>query len=384
MTQQQTKSKPNKTTAQEWQQQSTEWERRPVLLRRQAEGMEYDDDNPDIYTDLEDQLSSLDGRPTEMSPRITATSMTLYEGSVVQMSELQDNPSRILDYEINCMPGTELPNLFHVGSLSNTPSGSSSDNTSRDYFDMSLMPTIPGLASLPSLSKSLTVDASGIGSSCYSDEIMDTTYDQAFGMSQQIHRQLLGLQSRPVDSTTITNKYASAELCQVLESFDALAKLLKQRIARHKQRRDSGGLPAMIVSGALHVAVLQALLIATVLLQSDGEVQTNDKRTSDNNRSNYQLPYGQQLSSNKDQPMRSSRDIPQDTSNLDAILNLTKMEYYITIFNQYLQIIFRVNDTNTGTQDCSPIFDHKSCIDTTESVQIRVRLLLSQSRQSML
>jgi hypothetical protein len=70
--------------------------------------------------------------------------------------------------------------------------------------------------------------------------------------------------------------------------------------------------------------------------------------------------------------------------NLDCILNLTKMEYYITIFNQYLQLFFCVNNADPEAQGPSPVFDYKSCIDTTESIQSRVRLLLSQSRESML
>jgi hypothetical protein len=375
MMQQQSKSKPNKTTTQEWEQPSMEWEGRPTLLRRQSESMGYENDDPEIYTDLDDRLSSLTERPPGFSARVPSTSMTVYEGSAAQDSERQLDSPRMLDYEIDCMPGTDLPNLFQIGPLSNT-SGSSSDIMSRDYFGMSLMP--PALESAPLHSKTPSTELS-TGRSSYSDVIGDTTYDQAFSTSQQLHRRFLEIQSQAFD---LPNKYASAELCQVLESFDVLAKLLKERITGHKQHPHSGGLPAMVISGSLYVAVLQAILVATVLLQSDGEAPSINKNSTHDQASNALLRHGQQPSALE--VSRTSHGTPQNMGNLDCILNLTKMEYYITIFNQYLQLFFCVNNADPGAQGPSPVFDYKSCIDTTESVQSRVRLLLSQSRESML
>jgi hypothetical protein len=352
-----------------------EWEGRPTLLRCQSESMGYENDDPEIYTDLDDRLSSLTERLPGFSTRVSSTSMTVYEGSAAQDSERQLDSPRMLDYEIDCMPGTDLPNLFQIGPLSNT-SGSSSDIMSRDYFGMSLMP--PALESAPLHSKTPSTELS-TGRSSYSDVIGDTTYDQAFSTSQQLHRRFLEIQSQAFD---LPNKYASAELCQVLESFDVLAKLLKERITGHKQHPHSGGLPAMVISGSLYVAVLQAILVATVLLQSDGEAPSINKNSTHDQASNALLRHGQQPSALE--VFRTSHGTPQNMGNLDCILNLTKMEYYITIFNQYLQLFFCVNNADPGAQGPSPVFDYKSCIDTTESVQSRVRLLLSQSRESML
>lgn len=177
-----------------------------------------------------------------------------------------------------------------------------------------------------------------------------------------------------------TNKYASAEVGQTLDSFDVLAKLLKQRMAVNQQNQPLGGLSAMIISGTLYVAVLQAILVATVLLQSD-EDSSNSDRSSNNSQNSNSMFHLERRPSGESQSTNSNA--PQSISNLDCILNLTKMEYYITVFNQYLQFFFSVSTADSNSQGSSPIFDYRACIDTTESVQSRVRLLLLHSRQSM-
>jgi hypothetical protein len=379
MTPQHSKSKPNNTTVQEWEQSSIEWERRTNLLRHRPEHMGYANDDAETYTDIDDRLSLLTGRPTGFSSRIPITSMASYEGSTAQTIERQHDSPGMLDYDIDCMQGTDFPNLFAIGSLSNTSSGSSSDLMSRDYLGMSLMPSALDSTSLSS--KTISSELCNTARSSYSDLTGDTTYDQAFNTSQQLHRRFLEIQSQAFD---LPNKYASAELCQALESFDILAKLLKQRIAGHKEHPHSGGLPAMIVSGSLYVAVLQAVLLATVLLQSDGEASNTSKNANNTQMPNATLQHGQQYSAVDDLSVHSCHGTPQNIGNLECILNLTKMEYYITVFNQYLQLFFCVNNADHGAQGPSPVFDYKSCIDTTESIQSRVRLLLSQSRESML
>jgi hypothetical protein len=373
MAQQQSMSKPNDPTTQEWEQASMEWERRPELLRHQSD-RDYDYRNSGRFTYFEDQLPPLNDRPPTFSPRLHGPSMAMYDSSAPRSRELRHESPRMLDYEVDCMPGTELSNLFHTGPLSNASSGSSSDIMSQDCFSMSLMATAPESAPLPSAT---LTDLSSTGTSSYSDLAADTIFNQAFETSQQIHRRFIQIRSQAFDST---NKYDSEGVCQTLESFDVLAKLLKQRIAGHKQNPHSGGLPAMVISGVLYVAVLQAIMIATVLLQSDGPESSNDRTSNNNNNNNNQ--YDRRRSPAEDQSSLSS---PQSIGNLECILNLTKMEYYISVFNQYLQLFFCVNnaDPNASPQGHASVFDYTACIDTTESVQSRVRLLLSQSRQAM-
>jgi hypothetical protein len=49
----------------------------------------------------------------------------------------------------------------------------------------------------------------------------------------------------------------------------------------------------MIISGAFYVAVLQAILIATILLQFDGEAPSIDRNSNNNEGSGLVLQYGQ-------------------------------------------------------------------------------------------
>lgn len=372
VTQQQSKTKATKSTSEEWDQSAIEWERRPEHLRRQSDSMGYDYSSIGRFTYLDDQLPPMGNRPNSFSPRISGPSTGLYNSNAPRRGDARHESPRTLDCDADCMSNTELPNFFHAEPLSNALSGSSSE-MSQDYFSMDLMASAPDSA--PLLSATVSTDASSAGSSSYGDSIADTaSYNQAFSTSQQIHHRFLQIQSQTFDTA---NKYASAEVCQTLESFDMLAKFLKQRIAGHKQHPHSGGLPSMIISGALYVAVLQAILIATVLLQSDNDGSASEGSSEGSQR-------GRRASSAGDQSMRRTLDTMQSIGNLDCILNLTKMEYYITVFNQYLQLFFCANSADSRDQAPIPVFDYKACIDTTESVQNRVRLLLSQSRQSML
>lgn len=91
--------------------------------------------------------------------------------------------------------------------------------------------------------------------------IKNSTFNQALCTRQEIHLRFLSIQSLAFDPT---HGYASDEVCQILECFDVRARFLQQRTAGHNPQMSLGGLPALIISGTPYVAVLQAILKATV------------------------------------------------------------------------------------------------------------------------
>ena len=358
-------------------------ERPAELLRCRSDGTGHAYSNNGRYTDLDEQLPPLTGT-SPFSPRLSGLSLSLSNRLAARSGVPKIDPPKVVDYEVDGMHGTGLPDLFVTATSSSTSSGSSSEIMSQDWFGVSVMPSAP--ESAPLLSTILSTDFSSAAIDYYSDKAKDTAYNQAFCMSQKMHHQYLQIQSRAIDST---NKYASIEVGQTLETFGGLAKLLKQELAQHKQRPHSCGLPGMVISGTLYVAVLQAILIATMLLQSDAEGSGCGTSPDDIHGSSLMSQYVQRLPSLEEEFMSSTQGSPQSIGSLECILNLTKMEYYVTIFNQYLQLFFSVNNADPSIKDAngwriaSPIFDYTACIDTTEAVQNQVRSLLSQSRQLM-
>jgi hypothetical protein len=193
MAQQQFKSKPYEPTKKGWEQSSMEWECHLELLRYLSDSMRHDYSNLGRYIDFGKRLPRLTSISSTFTLRILPSSIALYSSSTVRAREPQYESPRMLDYEVDCMPGTELPKLFHTGFLWNTSSKSCSGIMAQNCFGVSIIASAPDPT--PILSTTPSNELSRAGSGNCSDLIDNTAYNHAFCTSQQIHRQVLHIES---------------------------------------------------------------------------------------------------------------------------------------------------------------------------------------------
>jgi hypothetical protein len=350
-----------------------DWEPSPMTWERPHHAMRHHSENS-IYA-FRGESSSVAYEDHKLPPLSTPNSFSPL------LNAAQPASPRMLDFEMDCIPASELPGMFQlgqVGSYSNTSSGTSSDVVSSECFGVPLnsslsepVPTV-SFARPPALSTSKS-DHSSV------DASNDTTYGQAMYLSQQIHQQCALVRSRHVE---FSNRGSATEVSQILDTFDSLARLLKQQISSTRSSNQICCLMIGMTSAALYVAVLQAVFMAKSLL--NGELQSSFQQSRDDHSALF-------VHNVEEESLPSSVNSPDSVGSLDGILNLTKLEYYLTIYNQFLQLYSTGNrgdlNTNSGSErrrpSLKPLMDHEACIDTTEALQGQVRALLSQSRQAV-
>lgn len=367
---QQSKVRSTEPGGQEWESSSMQWDRPGNLFRHHSDTTGY---TAGTYDDH--QLPSLPSR-AGFSPPLPPTA------HYRSVADIADSPPRMLDLDGDCLHGTEMTGMFqHASATFSNSSSGTSELMSQDCMGMSLVSSTAD--ALPILPATLPSDlSSSISNQSFGETAPDSSYNQAVFLSQQIHRHYVQLQSRPIE---LTNKNSVTEVGQILESFDLLAHLLKQKL----KTGPSGGLSGTIMSAALYVAVLQAILILKVLLQLEAHGTARRKFSEDKRGPSAMFQYLQPTFD--DESLTSSSSSPQSMCHLDCILNLTKMEYYVAIFNQFLRLCFppngleKTHSSHSGLHGMGshPLVDHKACVEGTEAIQTQVRSLLVQTRQSV-